>query len=65
MPDTPKPPRKCLGYDADGKPFDCPNPPGTPWTDHWCAECDQRRLARLDAKFEALATVFGPREAEA
>lgn len=47
---------RCLGYDENGDAFDCPNLPGTPWSPLWCAECNDRRLARLGAQFKQLKT---------
>lgn len=37
----------CIGFDEDGKRFFCLNEAGTPWTDHWCLPCDERRRARI------------------
>ena len=45
---------RCLGYDEKGKAFPCPNTPGTPWTKHWCAECDERRKAGITRNLQAL-----------
>jgi hypothetical protein len=45
---------KCPGYDKDGREFDCDGVPGTAWTPIWCAECDERRRARISRQFDEL-----------
>ena len=49
---------KCPGYDDDGKGFNCPNPPGTPWTPVWCGPCDEKRKARITNQLKAIANTF-------
>lgn len=46
--------RKCIGYGENGDFFDCPNTAGTPWTPHWCDECDERRKTRITLQLEQL-----------
>lgn len=33
----------------------CGKPAGTPWTDVWCAECDEKRRERITRRLEALS----------
>jgi hypothetical protein len=49
---------KCLGYDEDGQPFDCPNEAGTPWTPIWCLPCDERRRARISRQLADIERSF-------
>lgn len=54
--------RKCIGYDANGKGFDCPNFAGTGRlkNPYWCGECDKRRLNRISGQFEEIQKSFQP-----
>jgi hypothetical protein len=49
---------KCLGFDEDGQPFDCPNEAGTPWTPIWCLPCDERRRARISRQLTDIQKSF-------
>ncbi len=50
---------KCIGYDDNGKAFDCPNVAGTPWTPLWCSECDEKRKARISASLNSMLNSLG------
>lgn len=49
---------RCPGYDEDGGYFDCEGVPGTPWTEVWCPECDERRRTRITLQLMQLKTFF-------
>lgn len=49
---------ECQGFDEDGKGFDCPNTPGTPWGPGWCPSCDERRRARITRQLDDLLHEF-------
>jgi hypothetical protein len=43
---------KCIGYgEKEGK---CTNEAGTPWTPHWCKECDQVRRDTITKQLQGL-----------
>ena len=48
--DAPRPPRRCIGFgDTEGQ---CENVAGTPWSDYWCATCDDKRRAEIQRELE-------------
>lgn len=43
---------KCLGYgEKEGK---CKNEAGTPWSPHWCPECDKIRRETIAKQMEEI-----------
>lgn len=46
--------KKCIGFDEHGNDFPCPNIAGTPWTNLWCDECDERRRKRISKSLEEM-----------
>jgi len=48
----PKKKRICLGFgELDGI---CKQPAGSMWSDHWCQECDKKRIASISASLEQI-----------
>lgn len=37
---------------------DCGEPAGTPWSPYWCPDCDDKRIARIDAGMHKIADVI-------
>lgn len=51
-------PTHCVGFDDNARPFNCMNPPGTPWTPYWCLPCDEKRRAHISANLKELQRVL-------
>ncbi len=47
---------KCIGFgDKEGC---CDNEAGTQWGPLWCLECDEKRIAHIDAQMQKISTKF-------
>jgi hypothetical protein len=58
-------PEERAGLEPSGRScVDCGKPAGTPWGPYWCPDCDDRRMARIDASLKQLGERFRAAEGE-